>query len=257
MNFKQSPNYSKGTIKKTGFVLHGTLGGYVGAVEWLTTGNRPNPSSSHYVIGREEGKVTQLVKNEDVAWHCGTVRNPHPRALANLMKHSNGSFINPNSYLIGIEFEWGVGQTLTDWQYRCAIQIIKDSGIANPTNSSHHDICDYKSDDMAFAFERIWTGIKQVGVPYTPSPKPVNNFQGPIVYGMQSADVWWLQYVLQYEGCLANDYHKSGKYDMPTAMAVKKLQEKHKIASQAIINELGGKRVGALTINYLNKKYGY
>jgi len=167
MKFFQTPNYtpSKG-IQKIGFVLHGTLGGYDGAVSWLLRTPKErgtnSASSAHYVIGRNEGEVTQLVKNEDISWHAGNISNPNSRAKWLIPKNILGKFKSPNDYFIGIEFVWGYDingdgvvnaydKTLTDWQYRCALQIIKDSGIQNPKLLSHKEICDYKSDDMYFA----------------------------------------------------------------------------------------------------------
>ncbi len=44
-------------MKKRGYVLHQTLGGFEGAVEWLMNGSRPQPTSANFVIGREEGPV--------------------------------------------------------------------------------------------------------------------------------------------------------------------------------------------------------
>lgn len=37
-------------------------------VNFLSDGNRANPTSSHYVVS--EGRVTQLVSDNDRAWHC-------------------------------------------------------------------------------------------------------------------------------------------------------------------------------------------
>jgi len=156
MNFKQSPMYSlsNGTPKK-GFILHGTLGGYEGAVSWLSTNRTEHPSSAHYVIGKNVGEVIQLVKNEDVAWHAGTVQNPTVDAQGKLLKDIRGKYINPNEYMIGIEFVWFVGDSLTEWQYTTAIEIIKSSGISNPILLDHNSICDYKQDKLLFAVKEI------------------------------------------------------------------------------------------------------
>lgn len=258
MQFKQSPNYTKGTVPKAGFVLHGTLGNYAGAVEWLLTGNRPNPSSAHYVIGKNEGEVTQLVQNADVAWHCGTVRNPLPRAQVVLRKDTTGKYINPNQYLIGIEFVWFVGDTLTEWQYKTALAIIKASGIVNPTLIDHHSVCDYKTDDMWFAVleltKRLDT-MQTVRKTQTVA-RPVHIFTTPLPYQARGADVLALQAILRYEGLLTAG-EGTGVYDDSTARAVRALQTRHSIATPEEIKKLNGMRVGALTIAYLNKTYGH
>lgn len=156
MNFKQSPMYtpSNGTPKR-GFILHGTLGAYAGAVDWLSTNRTEHPSSAHYIIGKNVGEVIQLVKNADVAWHAGTVQNPTTDAQGKLLKDVRGKYINPNEYMIGIEFVWFVGDALTEWQYTTALEIIKSSGILNPILLDHNSICDYKQDKLLFAVKEL------------------------------------------------------------------------------------------------------
>lgn len=170
ITFKQTPNYTKGAgINKIGWVLHGTLGSYKGAVEWLLNGNRTPKSSAHFVIGRKEGEVTQLVKISDIAWHAGGISNPSERAKKVLPKGKTG-YLNPNTYFVGIEFAWGYDTdgdgdvdtndgtlTLTDWQLRCATYIMENSGIPfNPDMVlSHQEITDYKGDKMDFAVQQI------------------------------------------------------------------------------------------------------
>ena len=70
-----SPNFDPGRPGgyPIGIVLH-----WWGLPEWgqthdqvvnfLSDGNRDNPTSSHYVVS--EGRVTQLVSDNDRAWHC-------------------------------------------------------------------------------------------------------------------------------------------------------------------------------------------
>lgn len=71
MEIKQyySPNSgSRYGTRPSAIVLHSTAGSYAGAVSWLCNGNRPNPSSAHYVIGRQ-GQIAQLVPETSAAWH--------------------------------------------------------------------------------------------------------------------------------------------------------------------------------------------
>jgi N-acetyl-anhydromuramyl-L-alanine amidase AmpD len=105
--FQQTPNYSVGPTKKAVVVLHFTLGSYGGAVSWLLNANRPNRSSSHFVIGRKEGEITQLVRITDIAWHAGVVSNPNDRAKKIMRKNLDGTYVNPNQYTIGIELAAG------------------------------------------------------------------------------------------------------------------------------------------------------
>lgn len=161
--FKQSPNYSlSSTGKKIGFIFHGTIGSYQGAIDWLCKtseqrGGLP-ASSAHYIIGRNEGEIIQLVRNTDVAWHAGVVSNPNEKARAVLPKKLDGTWDNPNKHFIGIEFVWGYDvnrngsvdqaeKTLTDWQVRAAVELIKASGIP-PLLLNHTDVTSYKGDNV-------------------------------------------------------------------------------------------------------------
>lgn len=145
----KSPNFTPGTRPKIGFIIHGTLGKYEGAVEWLCTPPEKRPvvsySSAHYVVAKD-GRVTQLVDNKDVSWHAGNVSNPTPKAQA-VLPISNGRFLNPNESFIGIELEWlTTADKITDKQYEKVVEIIKNSGIANPVLLTHKDVADYKAD---------------------------------------------------------------------------------------------------------------
>lgn len=151
--FRQSPNYTKGGINPIGFVLHGTLGNYEGAVNWLCMSKAQRgdgtESSAHYVVAKD-GRVTQLVDTNSTAWHAGRVSNPSKYAQSVLPK-SLGVYKNPNASFIGIELEWFVGDPVTEAQYQTCLEIIKNSGIKNPVLIGHTDIASFKSDDMEFA----------------------------------------------------------------------------------------------------------
>jgi N-acetyl-anhydromuramyl-L-alanine amidase AmpD len=52
-------------------VIHNTLGAFDGAVSWLTDPNRVRDrTSAHYVIARD-GRLAQLVPDNENAWHAG------------------------------------------------------------------------------------------------------------------------------------------------------------------------------------------
>lgn len=149
MEIKKTTNYAVGTIPKIGFIIHGTIGNYEGAVDWLfqPCKNR-NPltySSAHYVIAKD-GRCTQLVDNKDVAWHAGSIVNPTEYAKSVLPKTMLGTFKNPNESFIGIELEWFVGDPITDSQYNVVTQIIRKSAIKNPVILCHKEIASFKSD---------------------------------------------------------------------------------------------------------------
>lgn len=189
MQFIQTKNYQKGNgVPKLGFVLHGTLGGYKGAVEWLLNSNRQNPTSAAVVIGRNEGEITELVKPKDISWHAGIISNPSKNFATFALKNPNGTYINPNQYLIGIEFAWGYDddndgtveaqeKTLTPWQYKAGMEYIKyamkEAGmVTSPVMFSHHEIASYKQDNMLFAIPAIKAAIA------LPIPAPVPSDKG-------------------------------------------------------------------------------
>lgn len=179
ITFKQTPNYSTSTVKKIGYVFHGTLGSYKSAIDWLTTsaadrskrtGKVESASSCHFIIGRNPGEVTQIGHVKDVTWHAGNISNPAPRFASVMPKKMDGNFENPNKYFVGIEFAWGYDldgdkkitafdKTLTDWQYECVNKIIDMYQAEIPFNPkyvfSHHEIASYKSDDMTFAVNKV------------------------------------------------------------------------------------------------------
>lgn len=154
-----TPNKSQGNIQdKIGFVIHGTLGSYSGAINWLITPpERRNPrtySSAHYVISKG-GDITKLAEENEITWHAGIVRNPTYRARLSLPRNSyipkplpinNASYKNPNTYFVGIECEWFEGERLTEAQIQSILSIIRSSRIKNPVILSHSEITDYKAD---------------------------------------------------------------------------------------------------------------
>jgi len=163
IQLKQTPNYTPSDTKKVAIVLHFTLGAYAGAVSWLSNANRPNRSSAHFVIGRKEGEIVQLVKVTDIAWHAGVISNPNDRAKKIMRKNIDGSWVNPNQYTIGIELAAGYDvdqdgtvelseNDITEWQYQQLTELVK-SFANNPDTAFilheknivvHGDITDYK-----------------------------------------------------------------------------------------------------------------
>ncbi len=161
--FQQTPNYTPNNTKKMVVVLHFTLGSYQGAVSWLSNADRPNRSSSNFVIGRKPGEIVQLVRLGDVAWHAGVISNPNDRAKKVMLKNADGSWVNPNQYTIGIELAAGYDMDqngmvdpsendITEWQYDTLVELIRSFAnnsetafVLDPKNILiHGDIADYK-----------------------------------------------------------------------------------------------------------------
>ena len=106
-----SPNYGKGRNGKKiiAIVNHITAGTFPGCLSWLR--NPQAKASAHYLVTRQ-GKVYQLVRDEDTAWHAGVVNKPSWELY-------DGT--NPNRYTLGIEFECLFGGLLTDAQYQAGL----------------------------------------------------------------------------------------------------------------------------------------
>ncbi len=107
-------NYGRGRAGKIkGVVLHGTAG--PNAVQWFK-----NPAarvSAHYVI-EQDGRVFQMVSEDDTGWHAGVVtRNS---------KFANQP--NPNSWLIGIEFtrDRKNANAMPEVQIQAGLKLVKD-----------------------------------------------------------------------------------------------------------------------------------
>lgn len=110
-----SPNYSKGRKGKkiVAIVNHITAGAVPGCLSWMR--NPRAKASAHYLITRQ-GKIYQMVRDEDTSWHAGMVNKPK-------WKLYDGS--NPNYYTLGIEHECLSGGLLTDAQYKATVELHK------------------------------------------------------------------------------------------------------------------------------------
>lgn len=99
---KPTPNFTKGrgSYKPEIIVIHVMDGTLTGTDAWFA--QTASQVSSHYGIGKN-GEVHQYVKEEDQAWHAGTVVRP------DFKLYKKG--VNPNRYTIGIEHE---GKPLVD-----------------------------------------------------------------------------------------------------------------------------------------------
>ncbi|CAF1119982.1 unnamed protein product [Rotaria sordida] len=107
-------NYRRGRKEKIkGVVLHGTAG--PNAVQWFK--NPKAKVSAHYVV-EKDGRVIQMVSEDDTAWHAGVV-SPNS-------KYAKGP--NPNSWLIGIEFsrDRNNANKMPEVQIKAGLKLVKD-----------------------------------------------------------------------------------------------------------------------------------
>jgi len=107
--FIESPN--KGTRSKpiTAIIIHHTASMTLESpVAWFK--DPASKVSAHYVIGRD-GRVVQMVKDDEVAWHAG-----HSAMRPNLPDGDPAKEINVNSFSIGIELVGDNDSGFTDVQ---------------------------------------------------------------------------------------------------------------------------------------------
>lgn len=167
----KTPNFDTLAIPNKGFVIHGTLGKYEGAVEWLCTPpEKRTPvsySSAHYVIAKD-GRMEQLADNNVRTWHAGLVSNPDAEAKK-VIPSILGKYKNPNDLFIGIELEWFLGDYVTENQIDKCVEIIKASGIVNPVILCHKQITDYKADFQKPDGSIDYSVVERIKAKLTPS----------------------------------------------------------------------------------------
>lgn len=62
-------DYSRGSSDISYVVIHLMEGSYSGSISWFQ--NCSAEASAHYMVRSSDGQITQMVKEEDVAWHAG------------------------------------------------------------------------------------------------------------------------------------------------------------------------------------------
>ncbi|MCB9795717.1 MAG: N-acetylmuramoyl-L-alanine amidase [Alphaproteobacteria bacterium] len=113
-------NYSRGAGDIDRIVIHTVQGSYSGCISWF--GNSSANASAHYVVRSSDGEVTQMVREEDVAWHAGNW--------------------DTNARSVGIEHEGYISQPgtwYTEAMYRESARLTRDIADRNgiPLDRSH------------------------------------------------------------------------------------------------------------------------
>lgn len=115
LEFIRSPNYRPGRRKPiSALVVHytGSLS-IEGTISWFQ--NRVSGVSAHYTIGRD-GRVVQMVAEEDVAWHAGrSAMRPHDTPPGET---------NVNEFSIGIELVGTPDSGFTDRQLASLYELL-------------------------------------------------------------------------------------------------------------------------------------
>jgi N-acetyl-anhydromuramyl-L-alanine amidase AmpD len=105
-NAAASCNYTVGrTVAVTNITVHTTQGSYAGSISWFQ--NCSAQVSAHYVVRSSDGQITQMVREQDKAWHVGS----------------------ENGYTIGIEHEGFIENPsawYTDAMYNASALLTRD-----------------------------------------------------------------------------------------------------------------------------------
>lgn len=96
-------NWEPRTKEVSAVVIHYTEGSYAGCISWFQ--NCESQVSAHYVIRSADGQVTQMVREQDKAWHARSA----------------------NGYTIGIEHEayGNIWSFFTDAMYRSSANLVR------------------------------------------------------------------------------------------------------------------------------------
>ena len=150
-------HYEAGDSKRIRMVvIHATAGRAPGDYNWLRNGgNEQRPVSIHYYISKV-GVVSQLVKDADIAWHCGQSQ----------WQVDGKRVTNCNSVAVGIELEnHNDGRDLySQPQYDALLgltqQLVRTYKVPRSQLVRHLDIAPgRKSDPAGFPWERFVAAV--------------------------------------------------------------------------------------------------
>jgi len=139
--------FSRSGYKPEIVVIHIMLGTMEGTISWFK--NPKSYASAHYLVAKD-GRVVQMVKDENGAWHAGNIDRPSENAKRILKKNGLGIWINPNKYSLGIECEGKAGDRWTEPQMSSLAELVKTLcvrfGIPQDRLHimDHQDITSYK-----------------------------------------------------------------------------------------------------------------
>jgi N-acetylmuramoyl-L-alanine amidase len=157
VSWKPSPNFSpRGVVSIDTIILHHTASNS-GAADLAHLRDPNSKVSAHYLV-HQDGKVDQLVKDRDAAWHAGGGEDK---------KKTRGSGVGMNGRSIGIEIvNDGLGSTpFTDAQYRALIPLVghlkEKYGISDERILGHKEVTPEKIDPAPnFSWKRLRDGIR-------------------------------------------------------------------------------------------------
>ncbi|MGE5449813.1 MAG: N-acetylmuramoyl-L-alanine amidase [Methanomassiliicoccales archaeon] len=154
-----SPNFrpGRGGRKPIAIVEHITAGQMPGTLSWLR--NPKAKASAHYLVTKN-GRIIQLVRDEDTAYTVGNVQSPD-------WAYYDGT--NPNSYTLNVEHEALAGESLTESQYQASLWLhILLVDRWNIPIDNDHIIGHYRIDSVnrpndpgpGFPWQRLFTDLQ-------------------------------------------------------------------------------------------------
>lgn len=163
-------------------VLHTTQGSYSSCINWFK--NCGASASAHYVVRSSDGQVTQMVDEQDIAWHAG-----------------NWSM---NQRSVGVELEGFIDQPdawYTDAMYRSAADLVRDVCDRNgfPCDRAHvlghHEVPDpdgtgwggagnHTDPGVGFNWDYFMALVEQT------APAEVAAQEGDLYGFVRAGDVW-------------------------------------------------------------------
>lgn len=148
-------------------VIHTTEGSYDGAISWFRSANNPYQTSAHYVIRSSDGEITQMVREQDTAyhardWNSRAIGIEHEAISANAAWFTEEMYRSSARLVRGICDRWGIpidrqhivghvevpGNDHTDpgphwdWGYFMALVQGPVDGSAPPPPNNSVDACD-------------------------------------------------------------------------------------------------------------------
>ncbi|WP_426285872.1 N-acetylmuramoyl-L-alanine amidase [Luteibacter sp. E-22] len=154
-----SPNFN--ARKAQIIVLHHTsIGDAAEALRVLSTRNSEGQVSAHYLV-ESNGRIDQLVDDNDRAWHAGASRW--------------GDMTDLNSSSIGIEIDNDGESPFTQPQIQALVKLLADLtarlGIPREAVVGHGDIAPGRKNDPSVQFP--WATLASYGFGLWPEPNPI------------------------------------------------------------------------------------
>jgi N-acetyl-anhydromuramyl-L-alanine amidase AmpD/exopolysaccharide biosynthesis protein len=222
-------------------VNHITAGSRDSAIAWFA--NTLSQASSHYIVDTD-GKIYQMVNEENKAWHAGIVDHPSNKfVIANMP-------LNPNLYTIGIEHVNFGGGALTEPQYQATLELQKSLiSKYNIPIDRDHILGHYEIDSINrpycpgkfFPWNRLMNDLE---------PK----YQSFLKIGSQGNDVYELQLKLK---TLGYSITPDSKFGNETGGVIKLFQHQMHLTEDGVVGDITLNKINDMFYQNCNGFFGY